>query len=65
MLDILSEDSLRRRGLFNPAAVHHLISANDVGTVDASYTLFSLACIEIWCRHYLDHTTIKPFGVDL
>ena len=52
--DLLSEDSLQRRGIFEPDAVQRLIAANDVGEVDASYTLLSLMCIEIWCRSYLD-----------
>lgn len=52
--DLLSEESLRRRGLFEPAAVHRLIARNDRGEVDASYTLLSLLSIEIWCRAYLD-----------
>jgi len=53
--DLLSVDSLRRRGLFNPSAVQQLISNNDAGKIDASYTLLSLLCIEIWCRHFLDN----------
>lgn len=52
--DYLSEESLRARGLFDPQAVHALIKDNEIGKVDASYTLLSLACIEIWCRTYLD-----------
>ena len=52
--DLLSVDSLLRRGLFEPDAVQSLIAANDAGEVDASYTLLSLMCIEIWCRSYLD-----------
>jgi asparagine synthase (glutamine-hydrolysing) len=52
--DLLSVDSLKRRGFFEPAAVQHLIAANNVGKLDASYTLLSLLCIEIWCRTYLD-----------
>lgn len=52
--DLLSVDNLNRRGLFDPAAVQRLIAENDVGKVDGSYTLFSLLCIEIWCRAYLD-----------
>ncbi len=52
--DLLSVNSLNRRGLFDPAAVQQLIAANDAGKVDASYTLLSLLCIEIWCRTYLD-----------
>jgi asparagine synthase (glutamine-hydrolysing) len=52
--DLLSVDSLNRRGLFEPAAVQRLIATNDAGIVDASYTLLSLLCIEIWCRTYID-----------
>ena len=52
--DLLSADSLKRRGLFEPAAVHRLIAQNDSGQVDAAYTLLSLLSIEIWCRAYLD-----------
>jgi len=52
--DLLSEESLSRRGLFDPAAVQRLITANDNGKVDASYTLLSLLCIEIWCRQFID-----------
>jgi asparagine synthase (glutamine-hydrolysing) len=52
--DLLSVDSLKRRGLFEPAAVQRLIVQNDNGQVDASYTLLSLLSIEIWCRAYVD-----------
>jgi asparagine synthase (glutamine-hydrolysing) len=52
--DILSVDSLKRRWLFNPDAVQRLIVANDQGKVDASYTLLSLLCIEMWCRSFID-----------
>lgn len=52
--DLLSEESLRRRGLFDPRAVQRLIADNDVGRRDAAYTLLSLLCIEIWCRHFVD-----------
>ena len=53
--DLLSEESLRRRGMFDAAAVQRLIKQNDTGQVDASYTLLALLCIEIWCRRFLDH----------
>lgn len=52
--DVLSPDSLRRRGIFDPAAVQRLIQQNDAGQVDAAYTLLSLLCIEIWCRRFVD-----------
>jgi asparagine synthase (glutamine-hydrolysing) len=40
--------------LFEQVAVQRLITANDEGRVDASYTLLSLCCIEIWCRTFMD-----------
>lgn len=52
--DLLSETTLRRRGLFEPHAVQRLMASNDAGRVDASYTLLSLLCIEIWCRKFID-----------
>lgn len=55
--DILSPYSIHNRGIFDAKAVASLISANEAGKVDASYTLFSLACIEIWCRHFIDKST--------
>jgi len=59
--DLLSESSLKRRGLFDPVAVRQLIQENDTGWVDANYTLLSLLCIEIWCRVFLDG---KGYGLN-
>ena len=53
LVDTLSFDRLKSRGLFDPTAVWKLIIDNDKGKIDASYTLFSLLCIEIWCRNYI------------
>lgn len=54
LADLLSDESLRQRGLFNSVAVKKLITANDTGKIDASYTLLSLMCIELWCRRFID-----------
>ena len=51
--DLLSVDSVRKRGLFVPEAVNCLISDNKSGKIEGSYTIFSLLCIEIWCRKFL------------
>lgn len=51
-LDLLGEESLRRRGLFEPRGVQRLIEDDAAGRRDAAYTLFSLMCIEIWCRRF-------------
>ena len=52
--DVLNESSLERRGLFNPAAVQRLILANERREIDASYTIFSLMCVEMWLRNFMD-----------
>ena len=57
MGDVLSVASLKRRGLFEPQAVQQMIQANDRGEVDASYTLFSLLSIELWCRAFIDRAS--------
>ena len=58
--DYLSPLSINRRGLFDSAKVQGLISRNDSGEIDASYTLLSLLCIEIWCRRFIDGKQCKP-----
>jgi asparagine synthase (glutamine-hydrolysing) len=63
--DYLSESSLKKRGLFNSSAVQQLIVDNDQGKVDASYTILSLLCIEIWCRAFIDINTFKRFDAKL
>jgi asparagine synthase (glutamine-hydrolysing) len=54
LTDTLSVSRLKTRGLFDPDAVQQLIRDNSEGRVDAAYTLFSLACIELWCERFLD-----------
>jgi asparagine synthase (glutamine-hydrolysing) len=56
--DVLSENSLAARGLFNPAAVQRLILRNERREVDASYIIFSLMCIELWMRNFTDQTLL-------
>jgi asparagine synthase (glutamine-hydrolysing) len=55
--DTLSPEALRRRGLFEPSAVADLIADDRAGRIDASYTILSLMCVEIWCRHFLSAAT--------
>jgi len=59
LFDTLSPQRIQLRGLFDPQAVHRLIAANAEGKIDASYTLLSLACIEIWCQHFIDRSVFN------
>ena len=52
--DVLSEHAVRRRGLFEPAAVRRLICRDRRGEMDGAYLIFGVLCIELWCRLFLD-----------
>ena len=54
--DLLSPESIKQRGLFNSCEVQKLINLNKDGKVDASYTLLSLLCIEIWFRKFSNNS---------
>ncbi|WP_461457705.1 asparagine synthase (glutamine-hydrolyzing) [Parasphingorhabdus sp.] len=51
---LLSDENIKRQGLFDPVAVQQLIAANDAGKVDASYTIFAVLCLQIWCDQFID-----------
>ena len=57
--DMLSAETLRRRGLFDPTAVAALVADNRAGCVDAAYTILGLVCIEVWCREFIDNGSAK------
>ncbi len=50
--DLLSKTSINNRGIFNSLAIRDLIEKNSKGYCDASYTILSLMCIELWCRNF-------------
>jgi len=60
--DMLSPDTLQRRGLFDPVAVDSLIEDDWAGRVDAAYTILGLVCIEAWCKHFLARVERRPFS---
>jgi asparagine synthase (glutamine-hydrolysing) len=54
--DLLAKKSLQRRGIFDAEAVTRLLEDDRAGRIDASYTIFSLMCTELWCRTFLDNS---------
>ncbi len=58
MMDVLSKEAIIQRGIFDVKAVEALIEQDAKGKVDATYTIFSMMCIELWCRIFLDETAI-------
>jgi asparagine synthase (glutamine-hydrolysing) len=52
--DLLSEETVRRRGLFRPAEVRRVVEANQSGREDFGLHVFQLLTLELWHREFLD-----------
>lgn len=52
--DMLSSDSLRRRGLFNPIFVEQLMQQHESGFADNATELWGLVSFEMWMRRMVD-----------
>lgn len=53
--DLLSDEVVRRRGLFDPAAVRRLVSEDRNGIKDNAYRIWALLTLETWQRIFVDH----------
>jgi asparagine synthase (glutamine-hydrolysing) len=54
--DLLSEQTVRNRGLVDPAVVATLRTENAAGTADWSLQLYALLSLELWHRTFLDRS---------
>ena len=54
VLDNLSETNIKKRDIFDYDAVMDLVMKNRNGNIDASYVIFSILCIELWCQKFID-----------
>lgn len=61
---VLSDENLARRNLFKPQAVRDLINQDRQNKADYSYPIFSLLCIELWCRIFIDGKVPQQQKVD-
>jgi asparagine synthase (glutamine-hydrolysing) len=50
--DLLSEETINRRGLFRPAEVRRIIDANLSGREDYNLQVFQLLNLELWQRQF-------------
>jgi asparagine synthase (glutamine-hydrolysing) len=53
--DLLSEEAVRRRGLFQPQEVQRIIDANLSGREDFNLQVFQLLNLELWHRQFIDY----------
>ena len=49
---ILSEKSVRDRGVFSYQKIRDLLNRNARGEIDGAYLIFSLICLELWFRRF-------------
>jgi asparagine synthase (glutamine-hydrolysing) len=56
--DLLSEETIRRRGLFKPQEVRRIIAANLSGREDYNLQVFQLLTLELWQRTFIDSKTM-------
>lgn len=52
--DLLSTETISRRGWFEPDAVHTVVEANRSGREDNALHVFFLLTLELWAREFLD-----------
>jgi asparagine synthase (glutamine-hydrolysing) len=52
--DLLSEETVKRRGIFRPAQVKRVIDANLSGREDYNLQVFQLLGLELWHRTFID-----------
>jgi asparagine synthase (glutamine-hydrolysing) len=52
--DLLSEETVKKRGLFNPQEVRRIIAANLSGREDYNLQVFQLLTLELWQRTFID-----------
>jgi asparagine synthase (glutamine-hydrolysing) len=54
MADLLSRETIERRGYFRYEAIQELIGLHETGKRDFSWQLWMLLVLEVWHRMYLD-----------
>ena len=52
--ELLSEETIKRRGLFNPQEIQRIIKANLSGREDYNLQVFQLLTLELWQRTFID-----------
>lgn len=52
--DLLNAETIKKRGLFDPAEVKRIVAANDAGREDYNHQVFQLLTLELWQQAFLD-----------
>lgn len=52
--DLLSYESVQKRGIFDAEKIQQLLKDNENGKIDSSYTIIALLGLEIWFRNFIN-----------
>ena len=52
--ELLSEQQVKKRGIFNYSFIQHLIDEDRKGIADHAYRIYQLITLELWMRAYVD-----------
>ena len=58
--DVLSAESLRQAGIFEPATVQHMLRQHHAMRADLRKPLWTLLVFELWRRHHLEQRAVSP-----
>ncbi|MGH9880070.1 MAG: asparagine synthetase B family protein, partial [Pyrinomonadaceae bacterium] len=61
--ELLSEETVKSRGLFQPAEVRRIVEANLSGREDFSLQVFQLLNFELWQRQFIDQVWRPSRGI--
>lgn len=56
--DLLSEENINKRGIFNSGYIQKLIEKDRTGAEDNAYRIYQLLTIELWFREFVDNKII-------
>lgn len=62
---LLSEEQVRRRGLFKPAEVTRTIQLHEANKEDHTDHILAMLNLEVWCRMYLDGRSPTDVAAEL
>ena len=52
--DLLSNESVQKRGIFDSEKIQKILQDNESGKIEASYTIMALLGLEIWFRNFIN-----------
>ena len=65
MADVLTSSRFRQRGLVTPAFVEHMMVRHFSNREDHGTRLWSLLCLELWFRTFIDRREAGPLDIDV